>query len=79
MARAARAAADARRLQEYTWAELEAMVEERDCKWVVGPGGVVYDVQHWVKAHPGGQAVLLDAIGCDVRGFMRATRVRSLS
>ncbi|ORZ38620.1 hypothetical protein BCR44DRAFT_1483365 [Catenaria anguillulae PL171] len=53
-------------LPEVTWAQVESAIEDDAKSWIVGPGGVVYDIRKWITAHPGGPQVLLDAIGCNV-------------
>ncbi|KAJ3368485.1 hypothetical protein GGF31_006304 [Allomyces arbusculus] len=72
MTLAEKAAADAAMAAEkanlplLTWADFDHEIVANGRQWVVGPGGVVYDVKQWITAHPGGQQVLFDAMGTSV-------------
>ncbi|KAI9220947.1 hypothetical protein BC828DRAFT_438585 [Blastocladiella britannica] len=49
-----------------SWASLDQAIVQNGQQWVVGPGGVIFDVKKFITAHPGGQAVLFDAMGTSV-------------
>ncbi|ORZ30700.1 hypothetical protein BCR44DRAFT_60863 [Catenaria anguillulae PL171] len=53
-------------LRQLTWPEFDQYVTHGGKQWVVGPGGVVFDISTWITSHPGGQQVLFDAIGSNI-------------
>ncbi|KAI9187655.1 hypothetical protein H9P43_002046 [Blastocladiella emersonii ATCC 22665] len=53
-------------LPTLTWEAFNRKIADENRQLVVGVGGLVLDVSQWITAHPGGQQVLLDAIGTSI-------------
>ncbi|KAI9151064.1 hypothetical protein H9P43_009679 [Blastocladiella emersonii ATCC 22665] len=54
------------KLPTLTWESFNRKIADEHRQLVVGVGGLVLDVTQWIRSHPGGQQVLLDAIGTSI-------------